>query len=212
MLSDAAEARRLRPVRPRRARGQPQGGGGGVAGAEAFGDIFGEVFGDIFGGARRGGRAPGVSRRRPALRARTRPGRGGVRPHTSRSRSPRSRVRDLPRQRRRQGQQRRCSCDDLRRRRPGARAAGLLHAPADLPALPRQRAHRRAIPATPASGRAAYGAAQARRSRCRPVSTPATAIRLSARARPAATAGRPGTCTSRCRCASTRSSSARAHT
>ena len=33
----------------------PQRGGGGHPGADAFGDIFGDVFGDIFGGGRRGG-------------------------------------------------------------------------------------------------------------------------------------------------------------
>ena len=63
-----AEARGLRPVRPRRRRRRAAAAAAASMPADAFGDIFGDVFGDIFGGGRRG-RSPGLPRRRPALRA-----------------------------------------------------------------------------------------------------------------------------------------------
>ena len=107
------------------------------AAATLFSDIFGDVFGDIFGGARRGGGGPQVFRGADlryevemdlaeAVFGRTIEidvnkfnecetchGSGAAR---ARSRQP---------------------ARDLQRQWPGAHLAGILHAAADLPALPR---------------------------------------------------------------------------
>ena len=90
---------------------------------------------------RRGGLA-GVSRRRSALRDRTRPVRGGIRPH-GRDRRPAnsSSARSATARGAAKGTQP-AHLRHLRWQRPGARLAGLLHPAADLPALPRYRPHR----------------------------------------------------------------------
>ena len=52
MLSDPQEARRLRPVRPRRRRSAAwRGGGAAPEGFGGFAEAFGDIFGDIFGGS-----------------------------------------------------------------------------------------------------------------------------------------------------------------
>ena len=75
----------------------------------------------------------GVSRRRSAVRPGARPRPGRVRPRRGSRRRHAGRVRHLRRQRRRHGLQAR-HLRDLQRRRPGAHAAGLLPAAADLSA------------------------------------------------------------------------------
>ena len=180
--------------------------------ADAFSDIFGDVFGDIFGGGAPRRPLAGVPRRGPALRARAGSRSGGVRPPRSRStwRSS-SECETCHGTRRGQGLQPR-HLRHLRRRGPGARQPGLLPAAADLSALPRHRHHRAQSlrhlprPGTRAPRAQALGES-ARRRRHRRSHPPRRA-----RARRAATAVRPGTCTSRSRCASTRSSSATAST
>ena len=61
MLSDAAEARGLRPVRPRRRRPEHarRPAAPGAEGFGGFAEAFGDIFGDIFGGARRAAAARG---------------------------------------------------------------------------------------------------------------------------------------------------------
>ena len=136
VLSRAAEARGLRPVRPRR---RQSAGRRRAPGGAGFGDIFSDIFSDIFGGDR-GGRstvfrgadlrynleltleqaAHGFETkiRIPALAA--------CETCKGTRREARHAARDLPR---------------LPRRRPGARLAGPVLDRADLPALPRQRQH-----------------------------------------------------------------------
>ena len=100
---------------------------------------------------------------------------------------------------------------DLQRQRPGAHLAGLLHAAADLPALPRHAAAWCAIPATNCLGQGrvrraqeAVGQDSRRRGQRR-----SRAPRRRGRGRPQRRPAR-ATCTSKCTCASTRSSSATA--
>ncbi len=101
---------------------------------------------------------------------------------------------------------------DLRRRGPGARRAGLLLDPADLPELRRRRLADRAARAASARGAAASARSRRCRSKCRPASTTATGSGCRARAKRAATAGRPATSTWTSRSRSIRSSRARART
>ena len=209
---DAAEARHLRPVRSRRRRGRLAAAAAAASAPRRFSDIFGDVFGDIFGGARRGGALAGVSRRGPALRARARPGAGGVRPPRRNRCHAAGRVRDLPRQRRGQGQHaarpatpaaararcasRRASSSCSRPVRTAAAPARIVRNPCDN-CLGQGRVRRQRKTLGQDAGRRRHRRSHAARR---------------ARARRAATAGRPAICMSRCTCASTRSSSATAST
>ena len=101
---------------------------------------------------------------------------------------------------------------DLRRRRQGARQPGLLHHRAHLPVLPgARRDHQR-----PVRRLQRLGPRHARSARCRSTSRPASrtarASASPAKARPACAAGRPATSTSSCRSSRTSSSSATAPT
>ena len=178
-----------------------------------FSDIFGDVFGDIFGSARRGGGRSQVYRGADLrYEVELDLARGGVRPHARDRPDQAGRVRDCATAAARPRAAHPMPCDTCGGSRPGARLAGLLHAAADLPALPRQRAHRaQSLRCLPRAG-AGPPAQEARGQDSRRASTPAIACGWQARARPDATAARPAICTSRCRCANTRSSSATART
>ena len=190
------------------------GGGGGFGGGDAFSDIFGDVFGDIFGGGAPRRRAlAGVPRRRSALRARARPRAGGVRPRRRDRRRRARRVRDLRRQRRGQGHASPSTCETCGGSGQVRMSAGLLPAAADLPACRGTRHRSSSNPCDTCLGQGRVRRQQdARGEDSRPASTPATASGWRARARPGATAARRAICTSRCTCASTRSSSATAST
>ena len=176
-------------------RGEPQRArpaAGGFHGAEAFSDIFGDVFGDIFGGARRGGGGSQVFRGADlryeieldlseAVFGRTRRDR----------RQQIRRVRALPRQRRGQGQHP-GALRHLRRQRPGARLAGLLHAAADLPALPRHRPHRAQSLRSTAWARAVCVAARNCRSRFRAGVDTGDRVRLGGEGEAGRNGGPPG--------------------
>ena len=153
-----AQARRLRPVRSRRPRGGARGGGRGGFSADAFSDIFGDVFGDIFGGAPPRRPQPGVSRRRPALRARARSGPGGVRP-PGRDRGadarPSARPATAAAPPRAPAP---CTCDTCGGAGQVRVSQGFFPLQQTCPRCRGTGTHRRAIPATPASARGACGA------------------------------------------------------
>ena len=122
------------------------------------------------------------------------------------------RVRDLPRQRRGQGQHARRPATPAAApaRCASRRASSSCSRPARAAAAPARIVTNPCDTCLGPGPRAPHSASS--RSRCPPASTPATASACRARARRAATAGRRATCTSRSTCASTRSSSATAST
>ena len=135
VLTDARKRARLRPVRPRRARRRARRRLQRRGGLRRH--LRRDVRRHLLGRPARP--LAGVSRRRPALRARTRPRAGGVRHRDRDQDSVAGRVQDLQGHGRGQG----LDAQDLRhlpRPGSGARAAIHLHHPAALPALqgPRQ--------------------------------------------------------------------------
>ena len=156
VLTDAAEARGLRSVRPRGRRGGVAPGRRGFGGADAFSDIFGNVFGDIFGAPPRRPLA-GVPRRGSALRARARSRSGRVRPHR-RDRNPASSPSAKPAAA--------VAPRRAARRSPATPAAAMARCACRKASSSCSRRVRAAaapapssrIPATPASGRGACGA------------------------------------------------------
>ena len=178
--------------------------------ADAFGDIFGDVFGDIFGASRRGGRSQVFRGADLRYELDLDLASGGLR-QDRRDRSAEAlRVRDLPRLGRREGQHAVAPAMPAAARATCAsrRASSSCSRPARAAAA---RARSCAIPATPASARAACGARAS-------LSVKVPGGRRQRRSHPPVGRGRGGQerrpgraiCTSKCRCASTPSSSATA--
>jgi molecular chaperone DnaJ len=122
-----------------------------AVGGGSFSDIFGDVFGDIFGGGGRGGRGgPRRSAARTCATPWISPSRTPCAARRWRSACPRSSpVRPAT------AAAPRAAPDDLRhlrRRRPGAHAAGFLPGAADLPDLSRSRHASSPIPAPSCHG------------------------------------------------------------
>ena len=159
-----AEARGLRPVRPRRRRsvGAARRGARRRRGFGGFADAFGDIFGEIFG-AQRGGRGSGVYRGADlrynleiSLEEAARGTETKIRIPTHGG------MRDLPRQRREAGHPAE-DLPDLRRPRPGAhvsRASSRSSRPARSATAP---ARSSPIPARPATAPAASSSTR----RCR---------------------------------------------
>ena len=124
----------------------PQAGmGAGGPGFGRFTDAFSDIFGDIFGGAR-GGRSNvyrGADLRYNLEVSLEDAARGSETPNPY---SDHGGMQQLQRQRR-QARHPAQGLPDLRRRGPGAHAAGLFLDPTDLPKVPRHRPyHPRALP------------------------------------------------------------------
>ena len=171
-------------------------GAGGFDFGSSFADVFDDLFGEFMGGGQRRG-----GRRQPARGADLRYNMEISLEDAYRGKQATIRVPGTVELRALQWLRRPCRhaahrLRDLRRRRQGAGAAGLLHHRADLPHLPgRGPGHRRSLPRT-----AAARAACRRRSRSRSTSLPASrTARVSAwraKARPARVAPRRAISTS----------------
>ena len=209
-----AEARRLRPLRPRRLRERRRRAGGfpGDFGA-SMSDIFDNIFGDMMGGRRgtsqsRGGRERGADLRynmeitlEEAYNGKTAeivvPTKITCKTCAGSGSKPGSSLK---------------TCADLRRPRPRPRGAGLLLDRAHLPDLPGPRpGHLRPLPRMPRR-RPRHRGAQALASTFPPASRTARASALPAKAKRACAAVRRATSTSSCRSSRTNSSSATAPT
>ena len=161
VLTDAQQARRLRPVRARRRRSvdglrRRRGRGAGRRGLRRLRRcVRRHLRRDLRRSSAARTRQRRLSRRRPALQPRAVAGGGRARHRGRRSAFRRwSECAHLPRQRRQAGHAAQ-DLPDLPWSRRGPRVAGLLLDPADLPAVPRHRARSSPSPARPATAPAA---------------------------------------------------------
>ena len=177
-------------------------GGAGFGGG--FRDIFDDVFGDIFGGRGAGARAyRGADLRYPLELDLER----AVAGDTVTIRVPTVVDCETVRRERRAPRHPPRLLRDLRRKRAGAHAAGVLLPAADLPALQGGGDRRQPTLAGRAAGPGRSATGRPSRSRSRPGWTTATGSASPERGRAARGRGRAGISTSRSRCATTPSSS-----
>jgi len=189
-----------------------RGGGarGGGFGADTFSDIFGDVFGDIFGGARRGGRSQvfrGADLRYELQLELPQ----AVFGHQVEIEIPRLAECEVCHGSGAAKGSTPATCDTC----GGAGQVRISQGFFQLQqTCPRCRGTGTIVrnPCDSCLGRAGCAAPASSRSKCPPESTMAIACAWRARAKPDATAVRPGTCTSKCTCANTPSSSATAST